>query len=43
MSIPEPGFWEFGLMCGDAERGLSPAVREIGPALLGKEVRFLVR
>jgi len=43
MSIPEPGFWEFGLMCGDAERGLSPAVREIGPALLGKDVRFLVR
>jgi hypothetical protein len=43
MSIPEPGFWEFGLMCGDAERGLSPAVREIGPALFGKDVRFLVR
>jgi hypothetical protein len=41
--IPEPGFWEFGLSCGDQERALSPGVMEIGPALAGKEVRFLVK
>jgi len=41
--IPEPGFWEFGLSCGEQERALSPGVIEIGPALAGKEVRFLVR
>ena len=41
--IPEPGFWEFGLSCGERERALSPGVVEIGPGLAGKEVRFLVR
>jgi len=41
--IPEPGFWEFGLSCGEQERALSPGVMEIGPALAGKEVRFLVK
>lgn len=41
--IPEPGFWEFGLWCGERERALSPGVVEIGPGLSGKEVRFVVR
>jgi hypothetical protein len=43
VAIPEPGFWEFGLTCGAAERGLSPTVMEIGVGLSGKEVRFMVR
>jgi hypothetical protein len=42
-ALPEPGVWEFSLLCGREERPLSPGVREIGPEMSGKEVRFSVR
>jgi hypothetical protein len=41
--LPEPGAWEFSLLCGTEERAVFPSVREIGPELSGKEVRFRVK
>jgi len=41
--LPEPGLWEFSLLCGTEERAVSPSVREIGPEMSGREVRFRVR
>jgi hypothetical protein len=41
--LPEPGVWEFSLLCGTEERAVSPGVREIGPEMSGKELRFRVR
>jgi hypothetical protein len=43
VEIPEPGFWEFTLRCGQASGPLSPSVVEIGPSDSGKEVRMIVR
>jgi hypothetical protein len=41
--LPEAGLWEFGLLCGRAERSLSPGAVQISAAQAGKELRFSVR
>lgn len=41
--IPEPGFWEFTLACGQGTRPLSPSVVQVGLSDSGREVRMRVR
>lgn len=43
VEIPEPGFWEFTLRCGQESRPLTPSVVQIGSSDSGKEVRMIVR
>jgi hypothetical protein len=41
--IPEPGLWEFTLVCRGERRSLVPGAVQIGAAHAGKEVRLIVR
>ena len=43
LRLPEPGLWQFGLVCGEARRALAPSAVEIGAAHSGQEVAFRVR
>jgi len=43
VAIPEPGFWEFTLMCGQDARSLSPSIVQIGASDAGRQVRMIVR
>ncbi len=43
VSVPEPGLWQFGLLCREQRRSLSPGMVQIGAANQGKEIRFTVR
>ena len=42
-ALPEPGLWEFTLVCRGEKRSLSPGAVQIRAADAGKEVRLAVR
>lgn len=43
VAIPEPGHWEFTLICGGEARSLSPSLLMIGASHSGREVVLSVR
>jgi hypothetical protein len=43
IALPEPGLWQFGLVCGEGRRGLTPGSVRLTTADHGAELRFKVR
>ena len=43
VALPEPGLWQFDLMCADGRRALEPSSRHIDRADTAKPLRFVLK
>jgi hypothetical protein len=43
IALPEPGLWQFDLMCADGRRALEPSSMPIDRAHTSKQLRFVLK